>query len=344
MRKHICVLLSVYWWSWVGFAQNNPCIEKLKTATRAYDEGRVNEVAAHLKECLEQLNKERRKEAYKLLVLSYMYLDEVDNVTKYMKKYLKLTRKLTKQKVRYEGMTEFERVYRKYNTDPVFWYGISLGATYNKAKATKTCLPVGFTNPGKYTPASGTLVGLMFGISLSHSVWLGTELNYDLQQFGYVSTNASTEVSIVEKRHLLRVPVYARYFLRNHWKKIRPFVSLGFWGNHLLLSQTKFHQTNAVGQQTQSFDMMNHRARWEAGAMLGVGVLLKIKNIGILSLDFRYKPGFTNIVKPNQRLEQPGYKDDDMMVNVFSVSLGFCLPVYNVQMKKEYRNPLSKNQ
>ena len=341
MRKRICLLLGVCLWSLAGFAQNEPCKEKLKLANRAYDEGRVNDVPKLLKGCIEQLDRERKKEVYRLLTLTYMYLDDGVNAPKYMQKYLRLTKKLTRAELMGEGISEFDELYHKYNTDPVFWYGMSLGANYSKAKATKVYLPVNSTNPGKYVPATGALSGLIFGLPLSHSFWLGIEVNYSLQQFSHNSTNALTEVNFAEKRRLLTMPLYARVLLRNRWKKFRPFVSVGLWGNYLLSSRGHLKHAN-VGinpgtQQTQPLDITSLRARRGAGALLGAGVLLEVKKAGVFVLDFRYKPGFTNIIKPGQRLEQLGYKDDDMWVNSFSVSLGFYLPVYNVRLKRKYR-------
>ena len=61
------------------------CAQTLRQARTVFDEGRIHEIETLVSSCIEKgFTDEERTEAYRLLILSYIYLDEADKADEAM--------------------------------------------------------------------------------------------------------------------------------------------------------------------------------------------------------------------------------------------------------------------
>jgi len=66
------------------------CTQTLRRARTVYDEGRIQEMESLLESCIKSgFTDEERTEAYRLLILSYLYLDEPEKADEAMLALLK---------------------------------------------------------------------------------------------------------------------------------------------------------------------------------------------------------------------------------------------------------------
>ena len=76
--KHFLITILIFSSCIEVFAQT-ACTQTLRRARTVYDEGRVQEMESLLEGCIKNgFTDEERTEAYRLLILSYLYLDEPD--------------------------------------------------------------------------------------------------------------------------------------------------------------------------------------------------------------------------------------------------------------------------
>ena len=112
-------------------AQNNSdlgrgksCSEKLKMAQTAYDNGMLEQVPVLLQKCITKLNSTQRKNAYRLVILSYLFNNEYEKADEYMSKLLKFDPLFVP--FNYDPI-EFEKLYDSYRTEPIYSLGGFVG-------------------------------------------------------------------------------------------------------------------------------------------------------------------------------------------------------------------------
>ena len=113
------------------------CTQTLRQARTTFDEGRIHELEARLSGCISNgFNDEERTEAYRLLILSYIYLDETDKADKTM---LDLLHDNPGFKISNEAdPTELINLYSTFRTEPIFFWGGKVGANTTFVNVQKT--------------------------------------------------------------------------------------------------------------------------------------------------------------------------------------------------------------
>ncbi|WP_299458858.1 porin family protein [uncultured Microscilla sp.] len=351
MLKRIYLLLFACLFAIAGYAQKEKaCKDKLKDATRAYDEGRVSEVEILIKDCLKDLDRAKQKEAYRLLTLSGLYLDDRDMAEHNMREFLRIEKEY--KPVRGTGenadQPEFVELFDKFHTKPIYLYGLKLGVSYSITQSTMAFSVDDNAKTSTFNPRVGFLIGGMFDIPVTDNLHLGAEAYYATRNYTHTeSLLGFTDVVFQENQSMVEVPVYARYLFGNTDKRFRPFVTAGVFADLVLSSTAEVTRTDLIGDTKKEFkllgeDMTPQRKKLNFGAMVGAGFLLKTKG-GFFTVDFRYNFGLTNIVKTSERganvplIYRYGYIDDNMVISPFTFSLGFFIPKYNPRLKKEYR-------
>ena len=136
-----------------GFGQvASSCVQTLRHAQSTYENGRLHELPAMLKGCLENgFNTEERRQAYKLLVQSYIYLEEPEKADEAMLSLLSTDHFFkTNEDV---DPAEFVALYNRFRTKPLFRFGVTMGPSINAPLVTAD-YSVGSASDGsaKYAP------------------------------------------------------------------------------------------------------------------------------------------------------------------------------------------------
>jgi hypothetical protein len=156
-------------------AQN--CSQTLRLARSTYDQGRLHELPGLMKSCLantglDGFTKQERVEAYKLLTMAFIYLEEPEKADSSMLKllhtdpYFELNKEV--------DPAEFIGLYNTFRTDPVYRIGIKAGAITAQPNVSSS----NFANDGgsKYSNKIGILVGAFAEIPVLKKFILNPEL------------------------------------------------------------------------------------------------------------------------------------------------------------------------
>ena len=102
-----------------SYAQLTTCAQTLRLANSTYEQGRLHELPDLLAKCLENgFDKQEKVQAYKLLALTYIYLEEPEKADEMMLKILQTDNYFTINKD--IDPAEFIALYNTFRTKPVY--------------------------------------------------------------------------------------------------------------------------------------------------------------------------------------------------------------------------------
>lgn len=213
----------------------NICTQTLREARTVYDEGRLQELEPLLSSCLENgFTREEKVEAYRLLILSYIYLDEPDKADETMLKLLKTEPLYTVNRA--VDPEELINLYNSFRTWPILRAGIRLGANATIPNVIAANGVSNYNNGGsrgEYEYLIGFSGVLQAEILLSSKLSVSTEFVFSNMVFDYdneqliVNPDGSivTQNMLIERQSWGQLHVMGSYtFTLN---KLNPYISLG---------------------------------------------------------------------------------------------------------------------
>ncbi|MBL6445903.1 PorT family protein [Fulvivirga sp. 29W222] len=317
------------------------CTQTLRQARTVYDEGRIHEIPALLESCLKNgFTDDEKTEAYRLLALAYLYLDESVKADEVM---LALLRHNNQFQINPQAdPAELINLYNSFRTNPIFSYGVKGGGNVSLVNITSNYgVHDQRITMGKYTPAPGYIIGGMIEVIFKKNLTLSGELTLAGYYLDY--SNAFSNVDsinrfieyqdITETQTCIALPVTVQYQFAQG--KLNPYVLLGGSANYLLSSSFKGEtQTSIENFKGATVSLLDQRNKINFSAIAGAGIKIKVgKNHFIAEARFNY--GILNQVKEENRLKNQelifdyGYVDNDFKLNSISISLGYLLPKYN---------------
>ncbi|HAS46035.1 MAG TPA: hypothetical protein DCS93_36470 [Microscillaceae bacterium] len=327
------------------------CAKTLEEAKAAYEEGRINDVPNILNDCMDvfednkvrkgNFDRNQKIEAYRLLSLTYLYLNEEDNAEKTLLKLLKLE---PEYRLKNNEPSEFKNLYGNFRVRPVLAFGGKGGGNimrFNVSKTFSTNNPQSSTET--YTSGVGFQIGGAVELPLNKKLGLFLETyfsgrNYTLNNelFGYASTNYEETQSWIE------IPLGVRYNLGDKYNfsgHLKPYVFAGVSTGLLLNASTVVIRRDRVSSEElrevtgTAIPVTNLRNSLNISALFGAGVELK-QGRGYLVLDVRYYMGLMNAVNAQQRYSinelifKYGHIDNDFKINNIAISVGYMYPIY----------------
>ena len=318
------------------------CAQTLRLAQSIYEQGRLHELPQLLEGCLRDgFSDEEKVNAYKLLTLTYIYLEEPAKADEMM---LALLRTDTEFKVNDAvDPAEFAALYKTFRTDPVYRIGGKLGAAISQP----TVISADYANDGTNNSANN----LGFAGSISSEIplhgkmkkfTLNPELSFRLLSFKSVNEkgpNPLADTSLVtpatERQSWISLPVSLQYDFYET-ALFGYYVSAGFSADYLL-SASKAIISNREGNSAvdeNSFPILAQRNRFNAGALLSAGFKRKVGK-GFLLVELRYKMGLLALSRKSDTYENSvllfdyKYVDGIYRLNTLSLSAGYVLNRYN---------------
>lgn len=281
------------------YAQQQNCAQTLRLARSTYDQGRLHELPSLMKECLKPdgFNKQERVEAYKLLTMGYIYLEEPEKADSSMLLLLKTDPYfLPNEKV---DPQEFLGLYKTFRTRPIFRLGVKFGINATQPNVSSfNPISDGSSKYGREIGIGGGFVG---ELPLTDKFTLTGELLFLSKGFNNNSISQySTSVGTVdfsnsigtEKQNWLSLPILLQYKLVS--KRFQPFVEGGV-STDLLLNSTIQGEQRRVNNQSidvKSFSLSAQREKLNISIVMGAGVKTRFAS-GYLVADIRYSYGIT---------------------------------------------------
>ncbi|MBL0744960.1 porin family protein [Chryseolinea lacunae] len=338
MKRVLYALLFAFP-AFTTYAQLTSCTQTLRLARSTYEQGRLHEIPALLSRCLEGgFSQQEQVEAYKLLCLSYIYLEEPQKADEAMLNLLR-----TDHYFEISPSTdpaEFVALYRTFRTTPIYRLGAKLGANASQPNVV-SYVPAN-EGASKYSAGIGFQGGVMVEVPLTKKFTLDTELNFILRNFKYENKSTYTEIATGDPRNFAitgkenqawaTLPVMVQYrFLES---KFNPYIGLGASAEYMLSSTNKYARTKeqASSLDEQSISLDPYRNKLNASALVSLGAKLKVTG-GFAFMEVRASYGLTNLNDTEdiytlyaKTLPTGGYVDGIFKMNSLSVTLGY---VYN---------------
>lgn len=349
MRRILVLALVVIPYS-VSVAQN--CAQVLRLARSTYDQGRLHELPSLMKDCLDSkktdgFSKTEKVEAYKLLTLSYIYLEEPEKADSSMLLLLKTDPYFSpNEKV---DPQEFLGLYKTFRTEPVYRVGLKVGANATQPNVISSSFPNG--GASKYEYQIGVLAGASFEIPVLKKFVLNPELYFISRRFNLTNTINPLATLLPETQSWVSMPVSLQYeFMKEKFKKgeqrIMPYVALGGQFDYLLSAEESpsTERTGFASITQQTFDTKSNRSATNLNAILSVGAKMKA-GPGLLIAEARFSYGLTPITSSNDvyanqilvfnnNAAPPIYS-----LNTLSVTIGYG---YNIFQPKKLKKKIRK--
>ena len=329
------------------FAQQTSCAQNLRLARATYEQGRLHEVPTYVQSCIENGSIQEKVEAYKLLCLSYIYLEEPAKADQAMLSILQTDHYFTVNPS--SDPAEFIALYRTFRTDPIYRFGAKLGANASQPNVV-SYVPAN-DGESKYSPGISFQAGLVAEIPLSKGFTFTPEINFLLKNFKYQNSVQYLEqvtgearefkTTSIERHSWVSVPLMVQYRLTD--SKLNPFISLGVSTDFLLSARNAFLRTKqeASSLEEQTVDLKATRNNINVSAVASLGGKLKVTS-GFAVAELRYTHGLTRMNGPediyslfDKTFPTGGYVDGVFKLNSLSFTVGYVYNIFNPKKIKK---------
>ncbi len=327
-------------------AEAGSCAEKLQTAQNLFDRGQVEQVAGLLQECLKSgFNREESLAAYKLIIQTYLFEDELEKADSAMLNFLKRN---PEYQLSETDHSSFVHLYNNFQVDPVVQISLRLGTNLPFTTFIDHRSVSGNSSEGQYTfNALNLYGGLEAKFRLTGKIELNAEAGFS--QVAFTKTEKILNIGTSqynERQSRIEVPVSVNYNIKN-FGKITPYVRLGA-GPAILLSSTataEFSPSDINGQPVTGPDINRRDARiaLDIFGQAGAGVKLKTRG-GYIFAEARSGFGlFNQTVRPSlptadhssAELSSYHLADDDFNINTLNFSIGYTQIFYKPSKKNQ---------
>jgi hypothetical protein len=336
----LCVVLSGC--SYFALAQSQ-CAQTLRLAQSIYEQGRLQELPDLLKGCIENgFNDEEKVNAYKLLTLTYIYLEEPEKADANM---LALLRTDTEFKVNPAvDPAEFVALYKTFRTKPIYRIGGKLGGTASHTSV----VSADYANDGntKQSTGYGFTASLAAEIPLNGKMehfTLNPELSFQILSHEAANSGGDTATfsPAAESTRWISLPVLLQYGLFENSEKRKDalthyYVSAGVSANYLLSPSKTISSTRegSAGIDENSIAVDAQRNKFNASAIVAAGFKKKIGK-GFLVVEVRYAAGLlplsdkADTYSNSTLLFDYHYVDGIYKLNTLSLSAGYVINRYH---------------
>lgn len=325
------------------FAQST-CAQTLRTARATYDQGRLHELPDMLSGCLvDGFTKQEKVEAYKLLVLTYIYLEEPTKADEALLNLLHTDPYFEINPA--ADPAEFIALYKTFRTWPIYRVGAKVGVNATRPNAlSRVDIIDGSTT--KFSSNINFQAGASFEIPLNNNFTLNPELFLLIRSFYYDSeldlgNGLINSVEGTEAMSWISVPVSVQYNIGK--SDFNPYVSLGISADMLLNSKitAKSTRQNANALPERTFDVSEGRNKTNISAIASVGMKRRL-GTGYFMTELRFIYGITPVNTQESAFTLNDFITYDynisygeIKINSIAISVGY---IYNVFNPKKLRH------
>ena len=327
------------------FAQQDSCNNKLFRAQMLYEQGLLEDIPAILEPCFtENVSRDFELQAYKLIILSYIFDDNQIKADESMLSFLKA---FPEYKVTPDDPVEFVFLFDTYESIPLYSIGISAGTNFTHQFISERFSTGDLNSPDItykwFEP--GYEAGLRFSRNFSNDYEVNIEVNYSTGKFGYLQKMENVyESEVINTLSRIEIPLTVTYDFKefSEGSKIRPFLRFGFAVSSLVSGKADFSMKYLNGENSFSKNgvdissNLNSMNFW----LVGGGGLKYTLPSGHFFLDLRYNFGLMeekgdgNGFDNNEQIYQYMHLDDNYRQGTISVQLGYVMSFYQFRKKR----------
>lgn len=337
-----CVLI---FFSVKSFSQTATCAQTLRLARATYEQGRLHEIESQLKGCLEtgftKDEKQLKVEGYKLLCLSYIYLEEPEKADEAMLNILKADHDFQINPA--IDPAEFIGLYNTFRSKPLFSFGLFVGPNASFPTVTENfAISSSAAGLGKYSTKVSVQIGLAFEKHLAGKFTAAPELSLSNRAFSYSnpklftydsSQNSSARGTGDIKQSWLDLNLLVQYKVGK--RALNSYVSFGP-NIGLLLNTTNALETKfTTGTVTSGppIDFKSNHKSLGFSLIGAAGIKYKFGAVYITA-NVRYQFGLSKVIDVDKKSNPVATFDNLYSSNVYSqqntaVLVGFIFPFFN---------------
>lgn len=352
MRNFLAFFICINIFSAIPIFAQDQCAINLSEAEDKYELGRFYEIPEILESCIsEGFSDEQKVRAYRLITLSWLYLNYFDKADS---SYLKLLKISPEHETNEEvDPAEIINLHEKFTTKPIYYLTpMKIGINFSSANVLNDySLSQSHNGSDNYSTALGFHIGFGAEMVIYNNLHLAGEFYITSRRVHLSDTHwdyYSTNMDIVHTE--FELPIMLKY---NFFKgKINPFISGGISPVFIAGSSMKNIEGSYIAQsgvdgeegeenplqivsKISTTDMKN---RFNYSLLLGAGINYKI-GLNYLVFEARYSMGMYNVTDMEDRWREdfdeardlkftPGQVDDDFRLNNISLFVGFVWPIY----------------
>ncbi len=348
--KRIVVVALILWLVLPRLAsaqQSSTCAQQLRLARSIYENGRLHELKDRLSDCLAgtQFTTQERVDAYKLMTLAYIYLEEPAEADKMMLNILRTDPEFEPNDN--IDPAEFVALYKTFRTEPVYRLGVKGGANATQPNAHQY-VPL---NEGSesYSYSFGFQAGIAgeFGV-FNNKVTIAPELNFQVKSFKakneFFEQDQKTDGTI--SLSWISLPISVQYPLPIRYKSAKPkwvpYVAAGASVDYLVKTVTNLQTTIRYQSSVEtSTDDKSQYKNFNIAPILSAGVKGRVKKAEVVA-ELRYNFGVSTIFNKemlyNSQAEVFGNKfvHGPFSINTLSLSFGYLMNKYIPKKKNTH--------
>lgn len=333
----------------IAASSNAQCDEALNDARDQFNAGNVERIPAILHDCIDKLSKEDQVQAYEMLSIAYLYLDDPFGAEN---SFLALLEIDPEYRVNADDPVELLYLSQQYITDPIVSFSLKAGGNISTTKViydnTVSAVPI----KTKYKPRGG--FNFAGGIDLHLNKMVSLMLDGEISMWRYEKTAVlfpdsadSQTISSLRMNYQAALPIGLKFTYPGVVSF--PYVYAGYSPSFTLWSQAndKRSPEKEVEQNATGLNLLPQVNKFNQSLVVGAGYKRRIgQRFGYqyLLIDLRYRIGLTNITKVSTHYDfsNPDYKvhmnkfgwaEDDYRWNTLELTIGYIWPQYRARKK-----------
>ncbi|MBN1952004.1 MAG: PorT family protein [Bacteroidales bacterium] len=340
LQRLIILLISVLFLNLSLFGQKS-CLNTLREARELYEQGLIDDIPNMLSECMESgFTRGQRVEAYKLIILSYLFDDDQFAAEKAMDEFLK---KFPEYEVMPNDPVEFVYLLESYKTSSFYSINLTFGPTFTNPVILEQYSLLDVSNTD-FNDKTGT--GFQLGLGISRNLFKSVNANIGLFYSTYnYSFNETSRIQLADKLYTfaetraeekidrIELPLSMTYYFGRG--NLHYTARLGFSVGYITSAKLSVNrtQTGLINDISSNFDIREYRKALDYAVIFGGGMEYKVPR-GYLVLDLRYRLGLSEVPisdlrNANSRLNTSYFHlDDDFRLNSFSMAIGYHFSIY----------------
>jgi hypothetical protein len=304
MKRLLHAFLLLILISASAHAQLTSCTQTLRLGRSIYDQGRLHEIPSLFEKCLASgFSKEEKVEAYKLLCLTYIYLEEPAKADEAMLNLLRTDNYFEVKPG--SDPAEFIALYKGFRNWPIYRIGAKLGVNATQPNVVSS-FPVA-SGEGSTTSEFKYTVAFQFGASADlptkflerngvKPLTFHADLLYQQKKFELTSVvdrgGFNNTLTSTETQSWIALPLSVQYMF---WmKKFNPYVSIGPSVDYLLNSKVRLSRLRANTTSVEERTIDVQREKFNVSAVASLGAKLPMGG-GFLVFEISYIHGLTNV-------------------------------------------------
>jgi len=337
------VLLLIFQNVIVIYAQED-CSFTLTKAQKLFDAGVIENIPQMLQPCIENgFTKEDKLQAQKLIILSYLFNNNIQEAEKAMLNFLHNN---PEYEIQPADQAEFVQLFNTYRTLPIFTIGIKAGLNNSYIWQQSDFYTTNSKNENGTYKSTGT--NFQFGISLTRFISEKFDINLETYyiQNGFVYNNPhlteTNSLNYTETQTRIEVPL-TTICTPVKYKKFSPYLRAGLSFSYLLSSTVSAITTNLtdIGNPNTgpNYSIKENRNPKQIFGIVGGGISYSLKRNNLF-IELRYNFGLQNQVNNSNRfglydqLFHNLYEENDFHLSNLWFSIGWSYKFFKPEKKK----------